>query len=180
MPVCIDVSEGFAPIEAADARILILGSLPGQKSLAADEYYAHPRNAFWSIMKTIYGIEGDYARRCRSLTEHNIALWDVLRASVRPGSLDADIRESTATANDFQQFLAAHAAVRTILFNGKKAQQMFMKLVPREHYRKCDLVGLPSTSPAFAAMPFSGKLAAWRTELEASVRAPSSRNSETP
>jgi TDG/mug DNA glycosylase family protein len=161
----MEPSKGFAPVVAAGARVLILGSLPGQRSLAADEYYAHPQNAFWPIMKEIYGFGGDYASRCRSLTQHRIALWDVLQASVRPGSLDADIRQATAVVNDFQGFLARYPDIHTILFNGKKSEQMFIKRVPREHHQNQHLAGLPSTSPAFAAMPFSGKLAVWRTEL---------------
>ncbi len=159
------VSKGFAPVAAADARVLVLGSLPGQRSLAADEYYAHPQNAFWPIMREIYGFGGDYASRCRSLTKHRIALWDVLQASVRPGSMDADIRQATAVANDFKGFMAEYPDIHTILFNGKKSEQMFIKLVPREHYQIQYLAGLPSTSPAFAAMPFRSKLAAWQAEL---------------
>jgi len=161
----MEVSKGFAPVAAAGARILILGSLPGQRSLAADEYYAHPQNAFWTIMREIYGFDGDYASRCRSLTEHGIALWDVLQESVRPGSMDADIRQASAVANDFGEFFGRYPDIHSTMFNGKKAEQMFRKLVPQGHYQGQQLVDLPSTSPAFAAMPVSGKLAAWQGAL---------------
>jgi TDG/mug DNA glycosylase family protein len=162
----MEPSEGFAPIEGCDARILVLGSLPGKKSLAASEYYAHPQNAFWRIMRELYGITGDYNERCTGLAKAKLALWDVLRASVRPGSLDADIRQETARANDFESFLQAHPGVKLIAFNGKKAEQLFRTMVPAEYYGPIRLVGLPSTSPAYAAMPFSGKLGLWAAGLD--------------
>ena len=92
-------SDGFPPIARADATILILGSLPGQRSIDAGQYYAHPQNVFWKIMCSLYGIDGNYEERCAQLIEHRIALWDVLASSVRPGSLDASIQTATATAN---------------------------------------------------------------------------------
>lgn len=146
--------------------MLILGSLPGRKSLAAQQYYAHPQNAFWPIMRELYGIEGEYELRCRQLAAQGIALWDVLHSSVRPGSMDADIRIDRANANDFGSFFAAHSALRRIVFNGRKAEQLFAHFVdasavPQEILR----IGLPSTSPAYAAMPFSRKLAAWHAAL---------------
>ena len=162
----MELSEGFPPVARPDARVLVLGSLPGQKSLTAVEYYAHPQNAFWPIMKEIFGITGDYAERCTRLSEHKLALWDVLSTSVRPGSLDANIRQETATANDFVGFLHEHPRIERITFNGKKAGQLFRQMVPAEHCQHLHLIGLPSTSPAYAAMPFAGKLAAWTKGLE--------------
>lgn len=162
----MELSEGFPPVARPDARVLVLGSLPGQKSLTAAEYYAHPQNAFWPIMKEIFGITGDYAERCARLSEHKLALWDVLSTSVRPGSLDANIRQETATANDFARFLHEHPRIERIAFNGKKAGQLFHQMVPAEHCQQLHLIGLPSTSPAYAAMPFAGKLAAWTKGLE--------------
>ncbi len=161
------MSDGFPPIARPDATILILGSLPGQRSIDAGQYYAHPQNTFWKIMGSLYGIDGSYEERCARLAERKIALWDVLASSVRPGSLDASIRTDTATANDFAQFLMAHASIGLIAFNGQKAQQLFKKFVrmddeddPLQHIESRVL---PSTSPAYAAMPFSGKLSAWKT-----------------
>ena len=159
-------SEGFSPVARPDARVLVLGSLPGIKSLAAEEYYAHPQNAFWRIMQELYGIAGDYDERCDDLTNNGLALWDVLRESVRPGSLDADIRRETAAANDFDLFLSIHADVKAIAFNGKKAEQLFRAMVPKEHYPSVQLLGLPSTSPAYAAMPFADKLSLWAAGLD--------------
>ncbi len=157
-------AEGFPPIAAPDARILVLGSLPGDRSIAAQQYYAHPRNAFWPIMEVLYGIRGSYEERCDGLEAHRIALWDVLRSSVRPGSLDARIDLDTARANDFVAFLAAHRQLGRIVFNGRKAEQLFHRFVELPG-SSIDLVGLPSTSPAYAAMPFSGKLEKWREAL---------------
>ena len=162
----MEPSEGFPPIVRPDARILILGSLPGQKSLTDQEYYAHPQNAFWPIMMQIFGISGDYDERCARLRDSSLALWDVLRASVRPGSLDADIQRESATANDFRKFLSVNTEIERIAFNGKKAEQLFRTMVPSKHYEHIQLVGLPSTSPAYAAMPFEGKLSLWRAGLE--------------
>lgn len=159
-------SAGFPPIARPDARILILGSLPGARSIAEQQYYAHPQNAFWPIMRELLGIEGDYAARCRQLTDHGIALWDVLHSSVRPGSLDSSIQLDSAETNDFDAFITGHPDVRLVAFNGRKAEQLFVRnvgdLLPESRIAR---VGLPSTSPAYAAMPFSGKLAAWRSAL---------------
>ena len=157
-------SEGFPPIARGDARILILGSLPGARSIAEQQYYAHPQNAFWKIMAELFGIEGDYATRCKQLSEHGIALWDVLRSSVRPGSMDAAIRLDSARPNDFEAFFVAHPAIRTIAFNGSKARQMFARFVGSGP-PGASLLLLPSTSPAYASMPFSAKLSAWRSAL---------------
>jgi double-stranded uracil-DNA glycosylase len=145
---------------------MILGSLPGARSIAEQQYYAHPQNAFWPIMRELFGIEGDYASRCDQLREHRIALWDVLLSSLRPGSMDADIQLGSAVANDFRGFLTEHPDIRLIVFNGSKADQLFARFVGAG-----DLIEsivrqrLPSTSPAYASMPFSGKLAAWRAAL---------------
>ncbi len=85
-------SQGLAAVASLDARILVLGSLPGQQSLKDQEYYAHPQNVFWPVMNHLFGICGNYAERCSGLKQNKLALWDVLQASVRPGSLDANIR----------------------------------------------------------------------------------------
>ena len=163
-------SLGFAPLARADARILILGSLPSQRSIAANEYYGHPQNAFWRIMAALAGADGNYSERCAALTSHRVALWDVLASSVRPGSLDADIQMSTAEVNDFKQFLAVHTALERICFNGQKAARVFSKRVPEDVVEsRIELITLPSTSAAHAAMHFDEKLELWRTALKAIV-----------
>lgn len=117
-------------------------------------------------MNEIFGVGGSYVERCAGLTSHKVALWDVLRASVRPGSLDADIRFETATPNDFLTFLNMYPDIECIVFNGKKAEQLFHRLLPKEVFRQLELTGLPSTSPAYAAMSFQGKLGAWKAGLK--------------
>ncbi len=160
------MSSGFPPIARPDARVLILGSLPGERSIAAGEYYAHPRNAFWRIMREIVGAEGSYETRCAALIEARIALWDVLKQSVRPGSMDADIRFDTSEVNDFEGFLSQHRDIEMICFNGRKAEEMFRRCVRMEALQyQPGLELLPSTSPAYASMPFEAKLARWRSTI---------------
>ena len=159
-------SRGFPPIARPDARVLILGSLPGERSIREQQYYAHPQNAFWRIMADMYGIEGEYDARRSQLCENRIALWDVLQSSVRPGSMDADIRAETALVNDFASFFASHGHIELIAFNGRKAEQLFRRFVdPLNIAPDVRRASLPSTSPAYASLPFSGKLAAWREAL---------------
>jgi len=157
-----DWSAGFPPIASTDAKILILGSLPGQRSLELAQYYAHRQNAFWRIMAELFGVEGDYANRCRQLMAHRIAVWDVLASSVRPGSMDADIQLESARANDFAGFLSDHGQIRRICFNGRKAEALFTRFVISEFSSThLEFISLPSTSPANAAMSFDEKRDVW-------------------
>ena len=172
-----EVSTGFPPVAARDARVLILGSLPGQRSLDAAQYYAHRQNAFWRIMAELFGIAGDYESRCAQLTQHGIALWDVLASSVRPGSMDADIRLEASQPNDFAEFLSQHAEITRICFNGRKAEEIFKRFVlPSLSSVVPKLVGLPSTSPAFASMAFDQKRDAWSYGLGLSNAKSAKRN----
>ena len=159
-----EITHSFPPIESADAQILILGSLPSQRSLKEQQYYAHPQNAFWRIMRELTGATGRYEDRCAALLDHHIALWDVLEASVRPGSMDADIELGSAQVNDFESFFRAHPDLNRICFNGKKAAQMFERFAGSSAVQ-LELISLPSTSPAYAAMRFDDKLARWREGL---------------
>ena len=158
-------SEGFPPIAAPNARILVLGSLPGQRSIAEQQYYAHPQNAFWRIMRDVFGIKGNYQSRCEALTDHGVALWDVLHSSERPGSMDADIRMQSAIPNDFAEFFARHPRIERVLCNGQKAGQVFNRLVAPDLERPPTVHVLPSTSPAFASMRYDIKLELWRDAL---------------
>lgn len=159
-------STGFPPIVGAGATVLVLGSLPSQKSIQASEYYAHPQNAFWRIMGRLFdaGPKDSYQQRTASLISNGIAVWDVLASSVRPGSMDSDIDISTARPNDYASFFEANTAIELVCFNGQKAAVMFEDLVLAEHAelrsnRQFEI--LPSTSPAYASMPFEEKLAKW-------------------
>jgi len=161
--------KGFPPVSAKDARVLILGSMPGVASLQAHQYYAHPHNRFWPIMGELVGAAPDlpYAQRLLRLKQSGIALWDVFDRCERDGSLDSAIRDETAQANDFIAFFDAHRGIRTVLFNGAKAESGFRRLAgvqPGALGVRC--VRLPSTSPANASMAPAVKLAAWREALE--------------
>lgn len=157
-----DHARGFSPIAKPDARILILGSMPGQASLAAGQYYAHPRNAFWPIMGALLGFDPalPYPERAARLAAASIALWDVLHACSRPGSLDSAIDPDSVEPNDFATFFAAHPHIGHVFFNGTTAATLFRRHCPE---RTLSLVHLPSTSPAHAGRNFADKLAAWQT-----------------
>ena len=157
--------ECFAPVAQADATVLILGSLPGRKSLDMQEYYAHPQNAFWKIVASLFGAASSlpYKRRLNILTSHQIALWDVLSAAERPGSLDSSIVPQSAVPNDFAAFFRAHPRIRRVYFNGQKAEALYRRRVRPALGQEFGLVYecLPSTSPAHAGMTFAKKLDRW-------------------
>ncbi len=159
----------FAPIADANARILILGSMPGQASLDAGQYYAHKRNLFWPIMAELlqFDISASYEERTAALRASGIALWDVLQSCHREGSLDANIKPDTLTVNDFADFLQRHLQIRHIFFNGEKAAACFHRYVAKTAY-SAELVcqRLPSTSPANASQTLDFKLQAWRQIVE--------------
>jgi len=155
--------QGFAPVARADARKLILGSMPGVASLDANQYYAFARNAFWEIMGDLFnaGPEIDYHSRLPILTANHIALWDVIQACQRPGSLDSAIMPDSMISNDFNSFFVQHPHIRQIFFNGQKAANLFKKEVLPKLQGDFELLTLPSTSPAHAAISYADKLAAW-------------------
>ena len=124
--------RSFAPVASADARVLILGSMPGVASLNAGQYYAHPQNRFWPIMGRLLGFDPantSYAQRTAYLTAAGVALWDVLQSCERSGSLDSAIRRETQRVNDFSAFFAAHPKMRAVYFNGAHAAQVFARVV---------------------------------------------------
>ena len=160
------LSRGFAPVVSGCPRVLLLGSLPGALSLAKQQYYAQPRNAFWSIMSALCGAgpDAEYEYRIARLAAAGIALWDVLAAAERPGSLDSAIVESSVRTNNFDGFFRTHASIGAVFFNGKKAAQLFEKRVlPGLDGVSDTLVRatLPSTSPAFASMTVARKQEIW-------------------
>lgn len=156
----------FPAIASKDAETLILGSLPGQRSLQLQQYYAHPQNAFWKLIEELLGAASPlpYKRRVRILTEHKIALWDVLAAAERPGSLDSSIVHASARANDFATFFRAHPRIRRVFFNGRKAEELYRRFVlPNlgSEFEELSYECLPSTSPAHAGMTFARKREQW-------------------
>jgi hypoxanthine-DNA glycosylase len=153
---------GLEPVVGPDIRVLILGSFPGAASLAAQQYYAHPRNALWPILSALTGedLAGmPYALRLPRLLARGFGLWDVLGACEREGSLDSAIRKPAA--NDFARLRELCPELRTVGFNGQTSGK-FAPQFAAEGYRT---VVLPSTSPAHAALPFESKLASWRQLL---------------
>lgn len=164
------MKQSFAPVETADARVLLLGSMPGEASLRAQQYYAHPQNLFWKFIFDCAGIEisDEYQRRIATLKSLHIALWDVLQQCRREGSLDSSIEKDSERHNDIVGLLARLPQVSKICFNGQKAFSLFkkhiLKTVPDMALRY-QLVVLPSTSPANASQNYHIKFARWRHEL---------------
>lgn len=152
-------SFSFAPISSPTSKILILGTMPGTKSLELNQYYGHNQNNFWKFMFQILGEEfsKDYEIRKSLLIKNNIALWDVLQFCERVGSLDSAIKNEIA--NDFENFLESHTQIEAILFNGQKAAVFFKKYVHlTKEYKSFTL---PSTSPANASKAFQDKFNEW-------------------
>lgn len=162
--------SGLAPVIAPDTRILVLGSFPGAASLAAQQYYAHPRNQFWRLIGALVDedlVSLPYDDRLPRLLAHRFGLWDVLAACEREGSLDAAIRKPAA--NDFERLRQLCPQLETVGFNGQTSGK-FAPQFAEAGYRT---VVLPSSSPAHMAMTFEQKLARWRTlaELQVDARA---------
>jgi hypoxanthine-DNA glycosylase len=158
---------GFPPIAGVQAEVLVLGSFPGRLSLEAGQYYANPRNAFWSVMGRVLGasFEVPYEKRRRLLKRNRVALWDVVAAARRPGSLDSSIVGDSIVINDFRGFFGTHPRIRLVCFNGAKAAELYRRLVLPDLGLECGKLRyrrLPSTSPAHAVMPLGRKLARWR------------------
>lgn len=150
---------GLAPVIDGGTRILILGSFPGAASLAAQQYYAHPRNALWPILSALTGedLAGmPYGERLPRLLAHGFGLWDVLGACEREGSLDSAIRKPAA--NDFARLRELCPRLETVGFNGQTSGK-FAPQFAQAGYRA---VVLPSTSPAHASLTLAQKLEQWR------------------
>ncbi len=166
----LELATSFPPIVGTTPKILILGSMPGMESLKQQRYYAHPRNAFWPIITSLYGPSKklDYSQRCELLKQQQIAVWDVLKSCRRPGSLDQHIETESMIANDFVAFLQSYPSINQILFNGGKADQVFKRYAAKQLeaagisllYRR-----LPSTSQAHAAMNYETKRRLWHQAL---------------
>jgi double-stranded uracil-DNA glycosylase len=154
--------ESFPPIVSEQSKLLILGSMPGEASLKAGQYYAHPRNAFWLIMGELFGAGPSlpYQERAARIQSVGVALWDTLQVCTRPGSLDASITDEVA--NDFPGLFAKYPNITHVFFNGGRAEQAFRRhVLPTLHGDRHVFVRLPSTSPAHAAMRLEAKVEAW-------------------
>ncbi len=161
----------FPPAISVDACTLILGSMPGEESLRSQQYYAHPRNAFWRILASLGGSEpgASYEKRLEMLTAHRLALWDVLHSCRRAGSLDSAIQKSSVQANDFKGIFTQNPNIRRIFFNGAFAEKSYQKhVLPflSSGHADIPMLRLPSTSPAHAGLRYEDKLDAWRAILD--------------
>ena len=157
----------FDPVVDANTRLLILGSLPGEKSLAHSQYYAHPQNKFWLLLGEVLGVDLKslpYDARLATLLTHGVGLWDVVAPAQRSGSLDSNIRERDD--NDLVALAASLPRLDTIAFNGGTAARLGLKVLggQAERYR---IVSLPSSSPAYT-LAYEAKLQQWKTLESAS------------
>jgi len=157
----VGVKAGLPPIARADARLFLLGSLPGDASLAVSRYYAHPTNQFWRLLGLAIGEELqelEYDARLERLTERRVGLWDVIASASRRGSLDQSIRD--AQHNRIEHLLHDFRDLRAIAFNGRTASAIGRKLIG-EPPARVTLLDLPSSSAA-NTKSLSVKAAAWK------------------
>lgn len=157
---------GFAPVARRDARVLILGSMPSRQSLDQQQYYGNPHNAFWRIVSDYSDVPAlaPYEERVQGVLDAGIAIWDVIKTCVRPGSLDASIESASIEVNAFNDFFTKHSGVHAIFLNGGKAAQEYRRrvlpmLLPS--FQKLVTTTLLSTSPANARYTLDEKKTDW-------------------
>lgn len=161
--------ESFSYVVGDKPKALVLGSIPGIASLTAQQYYAHPRNAFWPIMAEYFSFPTDasYQKQINLLLENNTALWDVLRRCEREGSLDSAIKKDTIEPNDIPTLIKENKTIKAILLNGGKASAEFNRHFKKDQMmQRVKVFSLPSTSPAYAAMSFDEKKSRWFAALD--------------
>jgi hypoxanthine-DNA glycosylase len=155
------------PIVSEHSNVLILGTMPGVASLLRQQYYGHPRNAFWPIMGALFGMEPGlcYIERKEALISNGIAVWDVLQSCKRLGSSDSNIKPASIRINDFMSFFAKYNNIKQVFFNGKMAEKVYQqRILPVLNHRFSYLEYhcLPSTSPAYASLKLEQKIEAWK------------------
>lgn len=157
--------SAFPPIVGPNPHTLILGTMPGQKSLTLGQYYAHPQNQFWRLMGDIYGALPSlpYETRVDILKNQGIAVWDVLASCSRSGSMDADIKNPVA--NDFAAFFEQYSSIECVVFDSLTAVKLYDRLVLPGLARSLSYKRVPSPSPAYARLTYAGKLALWSAAL---------------
>ena len=158
-----NTKRSFDPISNSDTTILILGTIPGDKSLELGEYYGHSRNRFWKIISTITDndIPLTYTDKKALLLKTKIGIWDVAHKANRKGSLDSAIENEEP--NDLDSFIARHKSLKVVSFNGTKSQALFDKYFNRQSGLK--YISLPSTSPANTGIDFDNICKQWRQLL---------------
>ncbi|QGZ60953.1 DNA-deoxyinosine glycosylase [Paraburkholderia acidisoli] len=155
------IKRCFDPVVDAHTRVLVLGSLPGEASLAHQQYYAHKQNKFWHLVGDVIGVDlvaMDYEARLQSLRAHRVGLWDVVAQARREGSLDGNIRDHAG--NDLVALVESLPALEAIAFNGGTAARLGARILG-VHARRFTMLALPSTSPAYASMSYAAKRLAW-------------------
>jgi double-stranded uracil-DNA glycosylase len=164
MADCLD------PVARPDARVLVLGSVPGEVSIAQQRYYAHGRNVFWPLMEALFGDGSvlEYPARLELVMCSGVALWDVLALAMREGSLDSAIVADSEVPNDIAGFLGAHPSITHVFFNGAKAETSFRRHIGGSAATdRVRFARLPSTSPANAGLSFEARLQAWGVVADA-------------
>jgi len=159
----IPIKTAFPPIVDENCQILLLGTMPGDRSLSLQQYYGHAGNHFWKLIYTLFNVplDSDYEARKQFLLTHHIALWDVLESCTCEGSLDSNIKNEVV--NDFSEFYKQYPAITHVFFDSKKAEQFYLKYVKQNESKIYHL--LPSPSRANASKTFEQKLAAWKEIL---------------
>lgn len=163
----VERKSSFSPVVDGNTRVLILGSLPGERSLQASEYYAHPRNAFWRLLGEAIGIDlyaEVYGARLDILREHGIGLWDSIGSARRRGSLDTALRDIAPAP--LAELVDSLPELRAVAFNGSKSAQVAR---PQLADHALALIDLPSSSPAYATMSFAQKASEWAQLAEFTV-----------
>ncbi|MCX2480102.1 DNA-deoxyinosine glycosylase [Pedobacter sp. MC2016-15] len=162
-PVSNPIKTAFPPIIDEHCTVLLLGTMPGDRSLRLQQYYGHAGNHFWKLIYALYDqpVEADYASRKSFLLEHHIALWDVLESCTCEGSLDSNIKNEVT--NDFAAFYAQYPNITHVFFDSRKAEEFYLKYVKKSPAKVYHL--LPSPSGANASKTFVQKLDAWRELL---------------
>ncbi len=154
----------FEPIYNKQTEILILGSLPGEKSLQEQRYYAHPQNVFWKILATIYSPEfltDDFQKQKKMLLLYRLGLWDLVMKAQRKGSLDSELRD--IQINNVLELQLQLPNLKKVVFNGNTAYQLYKKEIPFLEFVEYHI--MPSTSPANAKMNYTEKLNCWKEVL---------------
>lgn len=156
----VDLKTSFEPIANAETRLLILGTMPGEKSLLLNEYYANSRNYFWKIIAALTNsaLPENYQDKIKLLQSNHIGLWDVAHKAIRKGSLDIAIKDEEP--NDLDTFISKHKKLKLIGFNGTKSEALYDKYFARK--KDLQYLLLPSTSSANTSMSFDNTRKAWK------------------
>lgn len=172
-PADPSLQRGLPPVLGPVPRVLVLGSMPGAASLAAQAYYAHPRNAFWPLLGELIGLDptASYPERLAASTAAGLALWDVIGACRRRGSLDSAIDPDSIVVNDVAGLIRRAPTLRTVVTNGGLAARLYRRHLAA-HLSTLTWHALPSTSPANARGGLAAKLRAWAPLADALARPP--------